>query len=207
MGQWHTKKQQRPEPQEEPRRASVGPVAFLAWYRETVPAMDMFDAVDMDGDGRLRNKRELRALARRVRALSGATAPGSLGARLGQQILHRADANGDGALDRHEFLSWYRIDVPALQLFADVDTDGSGYLYAREMRALADRVRALAGGSGRGWVRSMGQRLGRRIMLQHDRNSDGRLSRGEFLRWYRDTVPGLRAFADADADGDGQVCV
>jgi hypothetical protein len=97
------------------------------------------------------------------------------------------DANGDGIVDHSE---------------ADVrhfDRDRDGFLSPREHRALAaHKAQMRRGGDGRLTPRPRGRtaRAIRAILLRHDRNRDGYLSRWEARRA---GIP-LR-FADRDRDG------
>jgi Ca2+-binding EF-hand superfamily protein len=90
-----------------------------------------------------------------------------------------ADANGDGAVSKPEFLA------RRAQTFPQLDANGDGIMTQEELlaRAKGFRARAMAG----------------QIYANFDRNGDGRVTQDEFA-----SAPAL-VFDRADANADGLV--
>ena len=146
-----------------------------------------FDEIDTDKSGFLENN-ELIQLTDWVMD--------EFGEKLGtdyvlvrQQIMARLDTNGDGKLDREEFLVLFKIVLERMAMkerarekFVEFDADKSGFLEAKEIdQVIAWTLEAFPADDNIDVYRA-------RLLNQIDRNGDGKLDLKEFLVLFDDML-------------------
>jgi len=137
------------------------------------------------------------------------------------EMLKRADTDGDGKVNREEFIKARTVDLEAA--FGRIDADGDGKIDESEAKSAAERMRAMGPGSREGFRRPEGLRAGRpagerpgsgpggeEAFGRLDRDGDGTLSREEFAEgmarmreFMRRGMPGPGGPAMPDRGGRG----
>eukprot|EP00294_Goniomonas_avonlea_P008300 CAMPEP_0114557390 /NCGR_PEP_ID=MMETSP0114-20121206/9806_1 /TAXON_ID=31324 /ORGANISM="Goniomonas sp, Strain m" /LENGTH=695 /DNA_ID=CAMNT_0001742677 /DNA_START=47 /DNA_END=2134 /DNA_ORIENTATION=- len=95
-----------------------------------------------------------------------------------QRTMQSIDLDKDGQINFQEFSHWYaasedRVKIELLQAFNKYDKDSSGFIDARELKALLEEMHG-----------TVGDDLVSEVMTQLDKDGDGQLSRSEFEEWY-----------------------
>lgn len=120
-------------------------------------------------------------------------------------MLRRADTDGDGKVNREEFIKARTADLEAA--FGRIDADGDGKIDESEAKAAAERMRSLGAGGREGFRRPEGPR-GERPDGERPRRPDGSgppAQGGEWPRRPESGAGGEEAFGRLDRDGDGKL--
>ncbi|MFM8495311.1 MAG: EF-hand domain-containing protein [Planctomycetia bacterium] len=121
------------------------------------------------------------------------------------EMLKRADTDGDGKVNRDEFVKARTADLEAA--FGRIDADGDGKIDESEVRAAAERMRSMGQGGREGFRRPEGMR-GERPDGERPRRPDGDgqpAQGGEWPQRPGSAAGGEEAFARLDRDGDGKL--
>jgi hypothetical protein len=129
------------------------------------------------------------------------------------EMLKRADTDGDGQVNRDEFIKARTADLEAA--FGRIDADGDGKIDETEAKAAAERMRALGPGGREGFRRPDGPR-GERPEGGRPMRPDGEGSLGKGGEWPQRPgggrperagggAMGEQAFDRLDGDGDGRL--
>ena len=129
------------------------------------------------------------------------------------EMLRRADTDGDGKVDRDEFIKARTADLEAA--FGRIDSDGDGKIDEAEVKAAAERMRSPGPGGRQGVSRADGPR-GRRPDGEGPRRPDGEGPRrpdgdgppaqgGEWPQRPGSGPGGEEVFSRLDRDGDGKL--
>jgi len=121
------------------------------------------------------------------------------------EMLKRADTDGDGRVNRDEFIKARTADLEAA--FGRIDSDGDGKIDESEAKAAAERMRSLGAGGREGFRRPEGPR-GERADGERPRRSDGGgppAQGGEWPQRLGSGAGGEEAFSRLDRDGDGKL--
>lgn len=131
------------------------------------------------------------------------------------EMIKRADTDGDGAVSREEFIKARTAELEAG--FGRIDANGDGKLDEEEVKAAAERMRSIGGGSREGGLRrpdgdrpmrrdgerpmrpGAGPGGGEEAFARIDRDGDGKLSREEFA----EGMTRLREFMQRGGNGPG----
>ncbi|MFM8378038.1 MAG: EF-hand domain-containing protein [Planctomycetia bacterium] len=119
------------------------------------------------------------------------------------EMLKRADTDGDGKVNRDEFIKARTADLEAA--FGRIDADGDGKIDESEATAAGERMRSLGPGGREGFRRSDGPR-GPRPDGERPRRPDGDgppLLGGEWPQRPGGGPGGEEAFGRLDRDGNG----
>ena len=119
------------------------------------------------------------------------------------EMLKRADTDGDGKVNRDEFIKARTADLEAA--FGRIDADGDGKIDESEAKAAAERMRSLGAGGREGFRRLEGPR-GERPDGERPRRPDGDgppAQGGEWPQRPGSGAGGEEAFGRLDRDGDG----
>ena len=114
----------------------------------------------------------------------GGTLPALADARsdYADEIFARADANSDGAISKAEFLE------RSEKRFSQMDMDGDWEVSQEELHIMRGEM-----------VKESSSGHGAKILARADANSDGAISKAEFLEYLE------KKFAKIDMDGDGGI--
>jgi hypothetical protein len=126
---------------------------------------------------------------------------GPAGGRDPREMLKRADTNGDGRLDRKEFVAARTAEME--EAFGRIDTNGDGLLDEQEIGQFSERMREQAGRAGVGPAgerRPEGPGSERRPEGGAGRRPEGPRPGGE-----PDAAMAEQFFERMDTDGDGKL--
>lgn len=121
------------------------------------------------------------------------------------EMLKRADTDGDGKVNRDEFIKARTADLEAA--FGRIDADGDGKIDESEAKAAAERMRSMGPGGREGFRRPDGPR-GPRPDGERPRRPDGDGPPSLGGEWPQRPGGGPRseeAFGRLDRDGDGKL--
>jgi hypothetical protein len=126
---------------------------------------------------------------------------GPAGGRDPREMLKRADTNGDGKLDKKEFIAARTAEME--EAFGRIDANGDGLVDEQEIGQLTERMREQAGraGMGRGGER-------RAAAAGSERASEGaagRRAEGPRPGGEPDAAMAEQFFERMDTDGDGRL--
>lgn len=113
------------------------------------------------------------------------------------EMLKRADTDGDGKVNRDEFIKARTADLEAA--FGRIDADGDGKIDESEVKAVAERMRSPGAGGREGFRRPEGPR--------GERPDGGGppAQGGEWPQRPGSGAGGEEAFSRLDRDGDGKL--